>query len=61
MFKLQNTSTGKIVKNMITGKTFLFATEADAANTAASMHRDAVLNASAWNSKRGAKYAVIKA
>ena len=61
MFKVQNTSNGKIVKNMINGKPFLFTTEQEAAHLAASMHRDSVLSATAWNRQRGFKYAVVKA
>ena len=61
MFKVQNLTTGKFLKDAISGKAMVFATMEDAEHCAAACHRDSVLSATAWNSKRGFKYAIIKA
>ena len=61
MFKIQDTQTGKMVRDMISGKTKLFETQERAEYVAASIHRDQVLSATAWNRKRGLKWQIVKA
>lgn len=61
MYQVQNTKTGKFLKDAITCKPHQFADIEHAQKWADDAHRNSVLNATAWNSTRPTKYAVIVA
>lgn len=61
MFKIQNAVSKRFVRDMISGKTRFFDSREDAKAFAESIHRDSVLSATAWNSKRGFSYQIVAA
>ena len=61
MFTIQNTRTGKTVKNAISGKPMVFNSFSDADTFAKSLKRDSILEATAWNNKRNSTYSIVAA
>ena len=61
MFQITNVKTGKAIKDAITCKPKTFESAQDARHFADCMERNSILNATAWNSVRRAKYNVVAA
>lgn len=59
MFKIQNSKSGKIVRDAITCRPRLFETEEQARYLADCLERNSTDRATAWNSIRTTKYTVI--
>lgn len=61
MFKIKIQGTARFVRDPITTKPHTFETREHAQKWADDLHRDSILNATAWNSIRRTVYIVVEA